>query len=66
MEVDIEMENCTYELWIQIQELKGELETLHKSSNKASHPIYMDNRFKEFGKLFLDNALLKVENRALA
>ncbi len=66
MEVDIEMENRTYELQVQIQEQKGELETLHKSPNKASQPIYMDNWFKEFGELMLDNALLKVEIWALA
>ncbi len=35
-EVNIEMENCTHELWVHIQELKGELETLHKSPSKAS------------------------------
>jgi hypothetical protein len=28
MEVNIDVENRTHELWVQIQELKGELETL--------------------------------------
>jgi hypothetical protein len=35
MEVNIEMENRTHELRVQIQKLKGELETLYKSPGKA-------------------------------
>jgi len=58
--VNIEMENHTHELQVQIQELKGELETLRKSPSKISHPIDMDNQLKEFEELLLDNALLKV------
>jgi hypothetical protein len=54
------MGNCTHELRAQIQELKGELETLHKALGKASQPTYMDNWLKEFEELLLDNALLKV------
>jgi hypothetical protein len=45
--------------------LKGELETLWKASNKVSQTTYMDNRLKEFKELFLDNALLKVQNKTL-
>jgi hypothetical protein len=59
------MENCTHELWVQIQELKGKLETLHKSRIKTSQPTYMDNRLKEFKELFLGNALFKVQNQTL-
>jgi hypothetical protein len=33
-EININMENCTHELWVQIQKLKDELETLHKASGK--------------------------------
>jgi hypothetical protein len=40
--------NCTHELRVQIQELKGELEILHKLPSKAFQPTYMDNRLKEF------------------
>jgi hypothetical protein len=54
------MENCTHELWVQIQELEGKLKTLHTSHDKAFQPTYLDNRLKEFLKLFMDNALLKV------
>ncbi len=60
IEVNIEMENCTHELWVQIQELEGKLKTLHTSHDKAFQPTYLDNRLKEFLKLFVDNALLKV------
>jgi hypothetical protein len=28
MKINIDMENRTHEFWVQIQELKGELETL--------------------------------------
>jgi hypothetical protein len=41
------MENYTHELQIHIQELRGELETFHKSFSKASQPNYMDNKLKE-------------------
>ncbi len=58
--VNIEMENHTHELWVQIQELKGELETLCKSPGKAFQLTYMDNQLKEFENLFIDNALFKV------
>jgi hypothetical protein len=44
--------------------LKGELETLRKLPGKIYQPIYKDNRLKEFEKLLLDNALLKVQNQA--
>jgi hypothetical protein len=54
------MENRTHELRVHIQELKGKLETHHNSLNKASQLIYMDNWLKEFEKLLMDNALLKV------
>jgi hypothetical protein len=43
MEINIEMENCTHELRVHIQELKGELETFHKSPGRAFQPTYMDN-----------------------
>jgi Holliday junction resolvase-like predicted endonuclease len=36
MEVNIEMENRTHELRVQIQELKGELNTFHKALGKVS------------------------------
>jgi len=39
--INIEMKN--HELWVQIQELKDELETFRKSLSKASQPIHMDN-----------------------
>jgi hypothetical protein len=56
------MENYTHELHVQIQKLKGELETFHKSTSKASQPTYMDNKLKEFDELLMDNALSKVQN----
>jgi CHAD domain-containing protein len=56
------MENYTHELRVQIQELKGELETFCK----AFQTTYMDNQLKEFKELLLDNALLKVQNQTLA
>jgi len=40
--------DCTHELRVQIQKLKGELETLRKLLSKAFQPTYMDNRLKEF------------------
>jgi hypothetical protein len=46
-EINIEMENHTHELWVQIQ-LKGKLETFHKSPSKVFQPTYMDNQLKEF------------------
>jgi hypothetical protein len=60
------MENQNFELWLQIQELKGEFETLSKMFNKVFQLIYMDNRLMEFENLLLDNALLKVQNQTLA
>jgi hypothetical protein len=48
MEINIDMENCTHELQVQIQEMKGELETLCKVLNKVSQTTYMDNCLKEF------------------
>ncbi len=60
--VNIDMEIHTHELQVQIQELKGELVTLRKASNKVSQTTYMDNRLKVIKELFLDNALLKVQN----
>jgi len=62
MEVNIGMENYTYELRIYIQELKGELETLHQTLGKVSQTTYMDNQLREFEELLLDNALFKVHN----
>jgi len=59
------MENYTHELQVQIQELKGKLETLHKTSSKVSQTTSMDNRVKEFDELLLDNAFLKVQNQTL-
>ncbi len=56
------MENHTYELWVQIQELKGKLETFHKVLGKVFQTTYMDNWLKEFEELLLDNALFKVQN----
>lgn len=50
------MENHNHELHVQIQELKGKLETLHQSLSKAT---YMDNWLREFEELLLHNALLK-------
>jgi hypothetical protein len=55
----------THELQVQIQELKGKLETLHKTSSKVSQTTSMDNRVKEFDELLLDNAFLKVQNQTL-
>jgi hypothetical protein len=59
------MENRTHELWVQIQALKGELETLCQTLNKIYQITYMDNRLKEFEELLLENALLKVQNQTL-
>jgi hypothetical protein len=38
--VNIDMENRTHELWVQIQELTGELEPLCKAPNKVSQTTY--------------------------
>ncbi len=62
IKINIEMENCTHELRVQIQKLKGELETLCNSLGEAFQPTYMDNWLKEFEKLLLDNTLFKVQN----
>jgi hypothetical protein len=59
------MENHTLELSVQIQELKGKLETVHNTPSKVFQPTYMDNWLKEFEELILDNALLKVQNQTL-
>ncbi len=65
IKVKIDMENCTHELWVQIQELKGELETFRQTLGKISQTTYMDNQLKGFEELLLDNALFKVKNQAL-
>jgi hypothetical protein len=54
------MDNHTHELHVQIQELKGELETFRQTSGKFSQTTFLDNWFREFEELLLDNALLKV------
>jgi hypothetical protein len=41
------------------------LETLHQTPSKVSQTTYMDNWWKKFEELFLDNALLKVQNQTL-
>ncbi len=43
IEVNINMENRTHELWVQIQTLKGELETLRQALGKVDQTTYMDN-----------------------
>jgi hypothetical protein len=48
MEINIDMENCTHELWVQIQKLKGELETFCQALSKVYLTSYMDNWLKEF------------------
>jgi hypothetical protein len=42
------------------------LETLRQARGKVFQTTYMDNRLKEFEELFLDNALLKVQNQTSA
>jgi len=59
-EVNIDMEGRTHELWVHLQELKGELETFRQLHSKAFQTIYMDSQLKECEELLLDNALLKV------
>jgi hypothetical protein len=63
--VIIDTKNHTHELQVQIQKLKGELETLRKAPSKAYQPIYMHNELKEFEELLLDNVLFKVQNQPL-
>jgi hypothetical protein len=60
------MDNHTHELWVQIQELNGELETLYQTPYKVFQTTCMDNQLKGFKELLLDNALLKVQNQTLA
>ncbi len=60
MKVNIDMENHTHELQVQIQKLKGELETFCQVLGKISQTTYMVNQLKEFKELLLDNALLKL------
>jgi hypothetical protein len=60
------MENCTHELQVHIQELKGELKTFHQSHGKTFQTTYMDNQLREFEELLSDNALFNVQNQALA
>jgi hypothetical protein len=59
------MENCIHELWVHIQKLKRKLKTICQTFSKVSQTSYMDNWLKEFEELFLDNALLKVQNQTL-
>ncbi len=69
MEINIDMENYTHELWVQIQKLKGKLETFRKALGNFFQTTYMDNQlkeFQEFQEFLLDNALLKVHNQTLA
>jgi hypothetical protein len=56
--VNIDMDNCTHELWVQIQELKGTLETLHKAPSKVFQTTYMNNPLKKFEELLLYDTLL--------
>jgi len=57
------MENCTHELEVQIQELKGELETFHKTPSKVFQTTYMGNQLKEFEELLLDNPCLRCKTK---
>jgi hypothetical protein len=43
MKVNIDRENRTHELRVQIQELKGELKTLRQALGKVFQTTYMDN-----------------------
>jgi hypothetical protein len=47
----MELENYIHELWLQIQELKGELETMCQSPNQTFQTTYMDNQLREFEEL---------------
>jgi hypothetical protein len=51
----------------QIQDWKGQYETIKVQSNKPSSilPVRMNNKLKEFEELLPDNILLKVQNQAL-
>jgi hypothetical protein len=40
---NINIENRIHELQVQIQELKGELETFHQTLGKVSQTTYIDN-----------------------
>jgi len=40
---NIDIENRIHELQVQIQELKGELETLHQTLGKVFQTSYIDN-----------------------
>jgi hypothetical protein len=51
MEVNIDVENRTHELWVQIQELKGELETLWQALSKVFQTTYIKFSIT-FGKCF--------------
>lgn len=66
MELNINIENCTHELKVHVQELNGELKTFHQTFGKHSSTTYVDNQLRELEELFLDNVLLKVHNQALA
>jgi hypothetical protein len=43
MKINIDMETHTHELRVQIQELKGKLETLRQAPSKVFQTTYMDN-----------------------
>jgi len=42
-QANIDIENRIHELQVQIQELKGELETLHQTLGKVFQTTYIDN-----------------------
>jgi hypothetical protein len=58
--INMELENHTHELQVQLQELKGKMEIMQISPSKTFHILHMDNWLKDFGELLLDNALFKI------
>ncbi len=63
--VNMELENYTNELHVQIQKLKGKLKIMCHSPGKTFQITYINNRMKEFEKLLVDNVLFKVQNQVL-
>jgi hypothetical protein len=58
--INMELENRTHELRVQLQELKGKMEIMQISPSKTSRILHMDNWLRDFGELLLDNALFKI------
>ncbi len=65
VDVNMELENSTHDLQVQIKKLKGKVITMCQSRGKTFQTSYINNQLREFKELMLDNALFKLQNQAL-